>query len=253
MGTAQRQRKQFGPRGLGDITILPIKFRNQPDKWEDVKVVIRDRDTNEKMVYHLDPEEVRKDFGEWGLQTIKDVYVELTHDEENIRSVRPYEGIFTMSFSHFAARQDQDSGESLAPTIKHKPAERVTIKASGASWVNPPHDQFFAILRVRASEIGKPTPFDGMEVVKVLVYQFERNADTGFMEIVWDRKFWYDQLQQFLTLAGYDYDADTLIVSENVLGQLQEILQDRDEIFRGTFEGGWLQRDLDNPAVGVTL
>ena len=252
MGTNARQKQQYGPRGRGDITILPVKSRNDPDKWTDVKVRIFDEAGN-KTVYHLDPEEVRKDFGEWSLKTISDVYIELTPDEENLRTVRPFEGTFTMSFSHFAARQDQENGSMLAPTIKHKPAERITIKKSGASWVNPPHDQFFAILRVRASEIGKPTAFDGMEVVKVLVYQFERNPDTGFMEIAWERKFWYDQLENFLTMAGYDYDADTLSVSENVLGELQEILQERDTIFRGSFEGGWLQRDLDNPAVGVSI
>ena len=252
MGTDSRQKKQYGPRGRGDITILPVKYRNDPDRWTDVKVRIFD-EAGDKMVYHLEPEDVTKEFGEWNLQTIKDVYIELTPDEENLRTVRPYEGTFTMTFSHFAARQDQESGSTLAPTIKHKPAERITIKKTGASWTNPPHDQFFAILRIRASEIGKTTPFDGMEVVKVLVYQFERNPDTGFMEIAWERKFWYDQLQNFLTLTGFDYDADSLTVSENVLGELQDILQERDEIFRGTFDGGWLQRDLDNPAVGVTL
>lgn len=252
MGTDTRQKKQYGPRGRGDITILPVKHRNNPDKWTDVKVRIFD-EAGGKTVYHLDPEEINKEFGEWNLKTISDVYVELTTDEENLRTVRPFEGTFTMSFSHFAARQDQESGTTLAPTIKHKPAERITIKSSGASWKNPPHDQFFAILKVRASEIGKPTAFDGMEVVKVLVYQFELNPDTGFMEIAWERKFWYDQLENFLTMAGFDYDADDLPRSENILGVLQEILQDRETIFRGSFENGWLQRDLDNPAVGVTL
>lgn len=252
MGTGVRQKKQYGPRGRGSITVLPIKYKNQPDKWNDVKVVLID-DASEKTVYHLDPEEVTKEFGEWTLTSITDAYIELTPDEENIRTVRPFEGTFTLSFSHFAARQDQESGVMLAPTIKHKPAERVTIQKTGASWTNPPHDQFFAILKICASEIGKKTPYDGMEVVKVLVYQFELNPDTGFMEIAWERQFWFKQLENFLTLAGYDYDADDLPKSENVLGALQDILQERDTIFRGSFENGWLQRDLDNPAVGVTL
>jgi len=252
MGTGARQRKHYGPRGRGSISVLPKAHANNPDKWTDIKVTLID-DAKQKTVYHLDPEEVTREFGQWNLQSISDVYVELTPDEENIRTIRPFDGTFTLSFSHFAARQDQENGSLLAPTIKHKPAERVTIKKTGASWTNPPHDQFFAILKIRASEIGKKTPYDGLETVKVLVYQFELNPDTGFMEIVWDRKFWYDQLENFLTLTGFDYDADTLTRSDNVLAELQNILQDRDTIFRGSFSNGWLDRELDNPAVGVTL
>ncbi len=252
MGTGSRQKVQYGPRGRGQITILPASAKKTPDKWTDVKVSITDKD-NVKTVYHLDPADVTKEFGDWQLTSITNVYIELDKDEENIRNVRPFEGVFTLSFSHFAARQDQATKEMLAPTIKHKGAERVNIQATGASWTNPPHDEFYAILKIRASEIGKSTPFDGMETVKILVYQFEINPDTGFMEIAWERKFWYDQLENFLTLTGFDYDADTLVKSENVLGQLQEILQEREQIFRGTFSNGWLDRALDNPAVGVTL
>ena len=253
MGTDARQRKQYGPRGKGHITVLPAKEANNPDNWKEVKVTIFDSD-GYKDVFHLtDVDDINKNFGDWKLQTIKDVYVELTPDEENIRSVRPFEGTFTLSFNHFAARKDQETGKMAAPTIKHKTAERVTIKTTGASWTNPPHDEFYAILKIRASEIGNKTPYDGMETVKPLVYMFERNPDTGMVEIVWDRKFWYDQLSNFLTMAGYDWDADNLSPSENVLGELQDILLDRAEIFRGTFTNGWLDRDLDNPAVGVTL
>jgi hypothetical protein len=252
MGTEARQRTNYGPRGKGNITILPVKELNNPDNWKEVKVTIFDED-GYKDVYHLtDIDGLTKQFGDWKLQPIKDVYVELDADEEDIRSVRPFEGTFTLSFDRFVARQDEN-GSMLAPTIKHKPAERITIKKTNASWMNPPHDRFFAILKIRANEIGKSTEFDGMEVLKTLVYQFERNPDTGMMEIVWERKFWYDELAGFLTLTGYDWDADNLTPSENVLGELQEILQDRDTIFRGTFSNGWLNRDLDNPAVGVTL
>lgn len=252
MGTGVRQLMQYGPRGHGQITILPIKAKNKgPENWTEVKVTIVDKDSV-KTVYHLDPDEQPLTFGDWALTTISDVFIELDKDEETIRNVRPFDGTFTMSFSHFAARQDED-GNRMAPTIKHKQAEKVTIAKTGASWTNPPHDQFYAILKIRASEIGKKTQFDGMEAVKILVYQFGINPDTGFMEIAWERKFWYDQLANFLTMAGFDYDADDLIKSENVLGQLEEILIDRDTIFRGTFANGWLQRDLDNPAVGVNL
>ena len=251
MGLNSSQRKVYGPRGKGEIRILPVKEAGNPKNWKEIKVTIFD-DDGWKEVYSLDPQEVTKTFGTWQLQPVKDVFVELTADEEDIRSVRPFEGTFLLEFDRFAARQDMETGEQLAPTIKHKPAERVTLP-NGQSWMNPPHDQFFAILRVAGSEIGKPTNYDGMETVKVLVYQFERNKDTGMVEIKWDRKFWYDQLINFLDKTGLDFDADTLTPSENVLGELQEILERRLQIFRGTFARGWLNRELDDAPVGITI
>ena len=251
MGLNARQRKIYGPRGKGEVRILPVKSAGKPSEWKEIKVTIFD-DDGWKEVYSIDPESVTKNFGGWDLQPVKDVFIELTPDEENIRSIRPFEGTYLFEFDRFAARQDQETGESLAPTIKHKPSEKVNLP-TGASWTNPPHDQFFAILKVKGSEIGKPTNYDGMEAVKVLVYQFERNPDTGMVEIMWDRKFWYDQLINFLDVVGFDYDADTLSPSENVLGELQDILQRRNGIFRGTFQNGWLNRELDDAPVGITI
>lgn len=253
MGTEARQRKNLGPRGKGSIAILPQTAANKSsDHWREVKVVIFDKD-DYKTVYHLDPEDITTEFGDWTLKPVKDVYIELTPDEEDIRSVRPWEGRYLLQFERFAARQDQESGAMLAPTIKHKPQEKVVIRTTGASWVNPPHDEFYAILKIKASEIGKKSSFDGIEVVKPLVYMFERNPDTGLVEIVWERKFWYDQLENFLTLTGYDWDADNLTPSENVLGELQEILASRSKLVRGNFSNGWLDRGLDAPPVGVEI
>ena len=250
MGTGVRQKISYGPRGKGSISILPVKNAKQSrENWNDVKVVIHEN--GEKNVYHLDPDDLTTEFGDWSLETISDVRVELTHDEENLRSVRPWEGTYILEFDRFVARLDE-KGNPMAPTIKHKMAKQVNLP-DGRSWTNPPYDEFYAILKIRAGEIGKPSPFDGMEVLKPLAYMFERDATTGLVEIAWTRKRWYEELENFMTLAGYDWDADNLTPSENVLGELQEILQARAEIFRGTFKDGWLDRVLDNPPVGVTL
>ena len=76
MGTNARQKISYGPRGRGQIAILPVKYKNQPDKWTDVKVTITDKD-NVKTVYHLDPEEQPRQFGNWNLTSITDVFIEL--------------------------------------------------------------------------------------------------------------------------------------------------------------------------------
>jgi len=251
MGTTARQRVTYGPRGKGQIAILPVKAANQsPDNWNDVKIALVDKD-GEKEVFHLDPAEIRTEFGNWKLRAAGDVYIELTADEEDIRSIRPWEGTYILSFDRFAARED-DNGNPMAPTIKHKPAKAVNLP-DGRSWTNPAYDEFYAILNVRATEIGKKTEFEGMEVVKPLAYMFERNPNTGLIEIVYTRRRWYEELENFMTMAGFDWDADNLTPSENVLGELQEILQNRATIFRGTFNAGWLDRALDNPPVGVSL
>ena len=254
MGTGSKQRKKYGPRGRGTISILPAKAVKTPDLWNEVKVTIFG-EADDKQVFRLDPETVNKEFGAWTLKPIvgPNTFIELTPDEANIKSVRPLNGTFLFKFVRFAAKQDRETKAYLAPTIKPFPAERVTIQKTGASWVNPPHDKFYAVLQVAASEIGKKTEFDGMESVRPLVYMFERNPDTGLVEIIWDRKFWYDELINFLTVVGYDFDADSLTPSANVLGELQEILLRRNQAFRGTFEGGWLQRDLQDPPTGVAI
>ena len=251
MGTGSKQRKVYGPRGRGSIATLPVEAVT-PEDWKEIKVTIFDKE-GFKEVFRLDPADVTREFGSWILKPINDVFIELTAEEDNIKSVRPLEGTFLLRFSRFAARVDAETGQALAPTIKNKDAERVTIPATGASWTNPPHSEFYAILRVEATEIGKETELAGMEAVRPLVYMFERNPQTGLVDIVWDRKIWYDQLINFLTVTGYDFDADSLTPSENVLGELQNILQGRNVAFRGTFADGWLQRELADAPIGVEI
>jgi len=259
MGVNVRQRKHYGPRGVGTIRMLPASAGKVQSKWKEVRVTITDPKTGYKESYHLDAEDVTKTFGSWRLRPTKtgktpeQMYIELTPDEDDIRSVRPIEGKYLLKFDRMAARLDPKTDEMMAPTIKHKPQEKVGPLPNGASWTNPPYDEFYALLKIVASEIGKKSPYDGIEVVKPVPYMFERNPDDGMVEIVYDRKFWSDQLTNFLIEFGFDMDADNLTPSENVLGEVQDILVRRSVPVRGEFQNGWLQRVLEPAPVGVSI
>lgn len=238
MGTGVRQRKHYGPRGEGEIRIMKS---GEARCYLDID--------GYREVFQIAAEDVPSEVGSWEFGPIKKVVVELTEDETEIRNIRPANGTFYLVFDRFAAREDPERrGKYLPPTIKHKEAQKVTLP-DGRSWTNPPHERFFAILRV----VGG-TQYDGMEFVKPLVYQFEESiSEPGQMEIVYDRKHWYNELVNFLTIAGFDFDADTLTRSENVLPQLQEVLKDRDVVFQGVVNNGWLDRKLENIPEGTTV
>ena len=138
--------------------------------------------------------------------------------------------------------------EDPLQTFMNKDAEKVTMQ-DGRSWVNPPHDQFFAILKI----VGHPQ-WSGVEIVRPLVYQFgEDPTNPGSMEILYERKFWYSQLLNFLEVTGFDFDADTLARSANVLPQLDEILKRRDAVFQGVMAKGYLNRELSHVPEGATV
>lgn len=246
MGTQIRQIKKKGPSGKATISVLPVSAAKTPDKWKEVKVSMV-RSTGEKEVFRLTPEGLTTEFGGWTLTPTADVFVQLTGEETNIQSVRPFEGNFLFKFDRFAARPEK------APTIKFIPMQHVGPLPNGSEWDNPPHHEFYAVLRIAATEIGKKTPFEGMEVIRNLVYQFQRNPVTGLMDIAWERKFWYDALVNFLNVTGFDWDADSLTPSENVLGELEDILQKRGKIIRGTLVNGYLKGELQDAPIGVTV
>ena len=246
MGTQIRQIKKKGPAGKSTISVLPVSAAKTPAKWKEVKVSMV-RSTGEKEVFRLSPEGLTTEFGEWSLTPTADVFVQLTGEETNIQSVRPFEGNFLFKFTRFAARPN------AAPTIKYIPMQHVGPLPNGSEWDNPPHHEFYAVLRIVATEIGKKTPFEGMEVIRNLVYQFQRNPVTGLMDIAWERKFWYDALVNFLNVTGFDWDADSLTPSENVLGELEDILQGRSRAIRGTLVNGYLKGELADAPIGVSV
>ena len=233
MGVNRRQRKSKGPRGKGDIRIM---------KSGEVRVYL-DEGAGTKEVYPMaSPEGDKTTINGWKFQPIANAFVELSEDEQEIVGVRPYEGTFYLVFDRFAARPGS------APTIKHKDAEKVEMK-DGRSWTNPPHEQFFAILKIVGNK-----DWAGVEIIKPLVYQFaEDPANAGVMEILYERKFWYSALLNFLEITGFDFDADTLARSVNVLPQLDEILKKRDLVFQGTMERGYLNRELSRVPEGAKI
>src|SRR3990167_2631182 len=233
MGLNRRQRKSKGPRGKGDIRIM---------KSGEVRVYL-DEGGGSKETYPMTaPEGDKATINGWKFAPIAGAFVELSEDETEIVGVRPYEGTYYLVFDRFASRPD------MPPTIKHKDAEKVTMQ-DGRSWTNPPHDQFFAILKI----VGHKD-WAGTEILRPLVYQFaEDPSNPGVMEVLYERKFWYSQLLNFLEAAGFDFDADTLTRSANVLPQLQEILKRRDAVFQGVMERGYLQRELSHVPEGSVI
>ena len=259
MGLDQHERRQYGPRGLGTISILPVSAAKTPSKWKEIKVSIS-VDGVRKVFNDFDPETVNREFGGWKLKPMNrqnSVNIALSPDETQIKSVTPPDGTYIFQLANFAAREDE-SGTRLAPTIKHKSLRPVRTKKGGI-WNIPPHDEFYVLHRLVSSEIGKRTPYNGMEQLQTLWYMFERDPDTGLTRTVYDvgessTKMFHDELMNFLVYTGYDFDVDNLTPSENVLGELEPILVERGEFFRATIERGYITRDgLFEPPAGLSL
>ena len=260
MGLDQYERRQYGPKGLGTIQILPVSAAKTPSKWKEIKVTLTNQDGVRGVYKDFDPEEVIKEFGAWKLKPMgkgNEVFIELSFDETKIKSVKPPDGTYIFELGHFAAKENED-GSRAAPTIKHKALKSVRTKKGGI-WNIPPHDEFYVLHRLASSEIGKKTPYNGMEQIQTLWYMFDRNPTTGLMQTVFDigensTKMFHDELMNFLIYTGYDFDADNLTPSENVLGELEPLLLGRSEFYRASIVGGYISRDgLFEPPTGVSL
>ncbi len=259
MGLEQYERKQYGPRGLGTISILPKSAVKTPAKWKEIKISINVN--GQRKIYNdFDPAEVNREFGSWQLQPMSrenSVYIELTHDEMQIKSIKPPDGTYIFQLGNFAARENDD-GSRMAPSIKSRPIRSVNTKKGGV-WIIPAHDEFYVLHRLVSSEIGKKTPYNGMEQIQTLWYMFQRNPETGLVQTVYDTgesstKMFHDELMNFLTFTGFDFDADNLMPSENVLSELEPILVSREAFYRATIENGYITRSgLFEPPTGLSL
>lgn len=218
-----RQKKQYGPRGLAEIRMYKDK----------VKVFIDDPDGGTD-AYELSPDDLDDD-----VKSIKGVYVELTSDETQIRSIRPWKGSFPVKFIGFV--KTREGVTSLKPKAARRPQP-----VDNPGWVIPAHTAFYAI-----AEIVSKDKHNGMQVIIPLVYLFERTID-GTMELVYEYKRHYDDLWELISLAGFDSDNDTLIAGEPVvvLDQLEDILLERNKKFVVKIEDGWL-RELSEPVIGM--
>ncbi len=264
MGLETYERKQYGPRGLGTIQILPVSAAKTPSKWKEIKVTLVDRDGVRQVYRDIDPEKVEKKFGDWILKPMgktSPVNITLSFDETNFKSIGPPDGTYIFQLGNFAAKQNED-GSPQAPTIKHKAMKSVNTQKGGV-WNIPPHDEFYVLHQLVGSEIGKKIPYSGMEALQTLWYMFDRNPTTGLVQTVFDTgenstKMFHDELMNFLIYTGYDFDADNLTPSENVLGELEPLLLGRSEFYRMTLLNGWVIAvgkggGLWEPPTGINL
>ena len=221
MGTAiKRTRTKRGPKGPGRITV---------QKSGTARAFINGDS------YDIAKEDVQEKIGNWEFRAVgtakKPVFVELTEDESRVRNVRPMEGTYFAQFERLAAREDKPP--TIYPIDEYQP--------EGFKWPIKAHEEFYAILA-----IVNHKDYEGMELMLRLWYLFDVDEDTEEVFIPHSRSKAFANLLKFMETTGYDLDADTLEVGEpqEILGQLNQILQSRDETFMVSLSNGYVPFDI---------
>jgi len=150
----------------------------------------------------------------------------LTPDKLDIQYIRPRNGTFFVEFSRFGAEEGE------LPTIRYDEGGK---PFPGAKWENPERNKCYPLYEV--INVG---PYEGMECLDVLTYEFEWDEILEEFTIVGSvRKKWHDHLLTFLNVFGFDLQNDTLHYTgedydaggpttiPNVLPELEDILKSR--------------------------
>lgn len=221
-----RQRKRYGPSGLGEVRLY---------KDGSAKVFLAEDENAEAVPYDILEEDLPD-----GVEAIKDVYIQLTPDETSIDQIRPWSGTYPSRFIGFIKNRNN------VPVLKQKPARHVGPLDDGREWDVPAQSQFYALCEVISDD-----KHNGMDFMYTLRYMFERDQFGG-VEIVWEYKSWYEDLINFLRLSGFDLGTQELMPGEPaaILTQLEEIMQDADTTFNVKFERGW-PKELSELAVAA--
>ena len=227
MGIGATQKKDFGPRGLGEIRT----YKTGP-----AKVYIQEpvRDASGKVVEHRTTifPILSEDSGV-EITPIKDVYIELTPDQTAIKSVRPWEAQVKARFAEIVKKKDGKF------SIKPKEKKHVDMSKYNPTdtreWDIPAHSRF--TLRLEITEKDK---HKGMLAFITLPYLFVRNI-LGEVDIEYEYKGHYSELFNTLSVLGLNFDSDTLMPGEPgaVLAQIEEILRSRNQEVMLTFQNGW--------------
>lgn len=98
-------------------------------------------------------------------------------------------------------------------------------------------------------EILGPKKFAGLQLSHALLYGFDRD-DLGNMKIVGVGND-ATKLDNFLTVAGFDWIDDELPYSSNVLPDLDELLLDRDRPFLAKIRRGYVNKVM-HPREGIS-
>ncbi len=180
--------------------------------------------------------------GNWQLQSVNDVFIQLTPDSLDIRYIRPRNGTFYTEFSRFGAEEGE------LPTMRYAEAGK---PFAAAKWENPERYYCFPLYEVFAA--GEYT---GMEILDILTYEFEWDENLDDWAIVGSpRKKWHTHFLTFLNVLGFDAQHDSFVYEgatfdaggpttiAYVLPELEELLVQRKKIAQVTVKDGWVQQD----------
>ncbi len=221
-----RQIKRYGPRGQGEIRVLKsgiVKVYLQ-EPIRDGKGEIVDYST---VVYPLAPEDVSDD-----IQAIKGVYIELTADETNVRSIHPWSGQFRARFTNVVRRRNG--------VISTKPIAKRHVGPldDGREWDIPAHTKFYALNEIVGPKGDKHL---GQTFVLGLPFLYERTVH-GTVDIAWEYKAHYDELWNYMVATGIE-DAEFMPGEPAaVIEQFEESIQGRGTDFTVTYLDGWLKQ-----------
>jgi len=226
-----------GLRGKGSVRVIDDKR---------IAVVLEEKDGkthNIEITY--DPGVKFATVGDWQVQDVDDVFIQLTPDLEDIQYIRPRNGLFFVSFSRFGAEEGE------LPTLRYYPRGK---PFQGAKWENPERYAFFGLYKI----IGAGE-YTGMEIMDMLTYEFEWDENLEeFLVVGSERKKWHEQLLTTLNVFGFDIQRDELHPGEfvdaggpsaiqNILPEIEDILQQRNKLGQMFVKDGWVQPDSIKP------
>ena len=233
-----------GPRGRGRVEIVDD---------EHVKVTVTDREEKTSvhtLEYPQGVEMVR--IANWKMQNVEDVFIQLTPDKEDIQYIRPRNGNFYVKFARFGAEEGE------LPTIRYDEGGK---PFPGAKWENPERNKCYPLY-----EVINPGPYEGMEVLDVLTYEFEWDENLEEFAIVGSvRKKWHEHLMTVLNVFGFDFQHDNLEYTgemydaggpttiPNVLPQIEDIFIDANKLAQVQMNDGWIDsKTIANGPFGMT-
>jgi hypothetical protein len=227
-----------GLRGEGSVQVV---------NDTQVGITIKEKDGKQHHLTLEYPQGVKLvQIGNWQLQDVDDVFIQLTQDKSDIKFIRPRNGTFYTQFARFGAEEGE------LPTILYSEMGK---PFAGAKWDNPARYRYYVLYEIFAA-----AQYSGMEILDVLTYEFEYDENIEDWVIVGsERKKWHTHNLTYLNVFGFDAQHDSFAFEGKtfdaggpeliafVLPELEEILQQRDRVGQVTVKDGWVTPELIIP------
>ena len=138
-------------------------------------------------------------------------FVTLNQDGTKITGMRPPKGTYFAHFANFTHKKDEP------PTFKDVPAD-IKRKKDNTTYAVPAHLEFTAIFDIDKGKFG------GFQVPYSMWYCFKPYGTTGESAISGRGR---GKVEEFLLAVGFDFMADSIPYSENVLPELEQAIRER--------------------------